>query len=186
MSADVVATEKEPHNHSQPCPNVGRPMRSLEPHRAGARAETERKAIAEAQKIVAIWNARQAGGRALWFRGTLTLGGQLGTDRGIASGGGLSSSRKSSRIGGHGQRPAESHCQVGDGMCLGYSASPLAGRNPSQVTSGRLGTAGALADHVVGVSYRHCLPVRLSLGGCSFRHQAPKTGRPIITRGLWS
>ena len=64
-------------------------MRSLEPHRAGARAETERKAIAEAQKIVAIWNARQAGGRALWFRGTLTLGGQLGTDRGIASGGAL-------------------------------------------------------------------------------------------------
>ena len=31
------------------------------------RAETERKAIAQAQKIVAIWNARQAGGRALWF-----------------------------------------------------------------------------------------------------------------------
>jgi len=29
------------------------------------RAEAERKAIAEAQKIVAIWNARQAGGRAL-------------------------------------------------------------------------------------------------------------------------
>ena len=28
------------------------------------RAEAERKAIADAQKIVAIWNARQAGGRA--------------------------------------------------------------------------------------------------------------------------
>jgi hypothetical protein len=35
------------------------------------RAEAERKAIAEAQKIVAIWNARQAGGRALWFYPTL-------------------------------------------------------------------------------------------------------------------
>jgi hypothetical protein len=31
------------------------------------RAEVERKAIVDAQKIVAIWNARQAGGRALWF-----------------------------------------------------------------------------------------------------------------------
>jgi hypothetical protein len=31
------------------------------------RAEAERKAIAEAEKIVAIWNARQAGGRSLWF-----------------------------------------------------------------------------------------------------------------------
>jgi hypothetical protein len=31
------------------------------------RTEAERKAIADAQKIVAIWNARQAGGRALWF-----------------------------------------------------------------------------------------------------------------------
>ena len=31
------------------------------------RAEAERKAIAEAQKIVAIWNARQAGGRTLRF-----------------------------------------------------------------------------------------------------------------------
>jgi hypothetical protein len=27
------------------------------------RAEVERKAVADAQKIVAIWNARQAGGR---------------------------------------------------------------------------------------------------------------------------
>jgi hypothetical protein len=30
-----------------------------------------RKAIAEAHKIVAIWNARQAGGRALWFYPTI-------------------------------------------------------------------------------------------------------------------
>ncbi len=30
-----------------------------------ARAEAERKAAAEAEKIVAVWNARQAGGRAL-------------------------------------------------------------------------------------------------------------------------
>ena len=29
-------------------------------------AEADRKAIGEAQKIVAIWNARQAGVRALW------------------------------------------------------------------------------------------------------------------------
>jgi hypothetical protein len=35
------------------------------------RAEAERKATADAQKIVAIWNARQAGGRALWFYPTI-------------------------------------------------------------------------------------------------------------------
>jgi len=35
------------------------------------RVEAERKAIAEAQKIVAIWNARQAGGRELWFYPTI-------------------------------------------------------------------------------------------------------------------
>jgi hypothetical protein len=34
------------------------------------RAEAERKAIAEAEKIVAIWNARQSSGRALWFHPT--------------------------------------------------------------------------------------------------------------------
>jgi hypothetical protein len=34
-------------------------------------AEAERKAVADAQKIVAIWNARQAGGRALWFYPTI-------------------------------------------------------------------------------------------------------------------
>jgi len=45
-----------------------------EPPRTGAaeakRAEAERKAIAEAEKIVAIWNARQSSGRALWFHPT--------------------------------------------------------------------------------------------------------------------
>src|SRR5262245_10194812 len=35
------------------------------------RAEAERKAAAEAEKIVAVWNARQAGGRALWFCPTI-------------------------------------------------------------------------------------------------------------------
>jgi hypothetical protein len=35
------------------------------------RAEAERKPVAKAQKIVAIWNARQAGGRALWFYPTI-------------------------------------------------------------------------------------------------------------------
>ena len=35
------------------------------------RADAERKALAEAQKIVAIWNARQAGGLALWFYPTI-------------------------------------------------------------------------------------------------------------------
>jgi hypothetical protein len=34
-------------------------------------AEAQRKAISEAQKIVAIWSARQAGGRALWFHPTI-------------------------------------------------------------------------------------------------------------------
>ena len=38
---------------------------------AAKRAEAERKAAAEAQKIVEIWNARQAGGRALWFYPTI-------------------------------------------------------------------------------------------------------------------
>jgi hypothetical protein len=35
------------------------------------RAEAQRKAIAEAQKIVAIWNARHAEGRALRFYPTI-------------------------------------------------------------------------------------------------------------------
>jgi hypothetical protein len=36
-----------------------------------ARADAQRKAIADAQKIVTIWNARQAGGRSLWFYPTI-------------------------------------------------------------------------------------------------------------------
>jgi len=35
------------------------------------RAEAERRAVAEAQKVVAIWNARQAGGREPWFYPTI-------------------------------------------------------------------------------------------------------------------
>src|SRR5262249_53165358 len=35
------------------------------------RAEAERRARVDAQKIVAIWNARQAGGRELWFYPTI-------------------------------------------------------------------------------------------------------------------
>ena len=49
---------------------MGPNRRSQDRERAAAeraakakRAEVERKAVAEAQKIVAIWNARQAGGR---------------------------------------------------------------------------------------------------------------------------
>jgi len=57
---------------------MGPNRRAQERERAAARAaaeakraEPERKAFAEAQKIVAIWNARQAGGRALWFYPTI-------------------------------------------------------------------------------------------------------------------
>ena len=53
---------------------MGPNRRAQERERAAAeaaakakRAEAARKAVAEAQKIVAIWNARQAGGRELWF-----------------------------------------------------------------------------------------------------------------------
>ena len=35
------------------------------------RADAERNSIADAQRIVAIWNARQAGGRAPWFYPTI-------------------------------------------------------------------------------------------------------------------
>jgi hypothetical protein len=38
---------------------------------AAKRAEAERKVITDAQKIVSIWNARRAGGRALWFYPTI-------------------------------------------------------------------------------------------------------------------
>jgi hypothetical protein len=47
------------------------------------RAEAERKAVAEAQKIVAIWNARQAGGRALWFYPTIGAAIAAGLGRGV-------------------------------------------------------------------------------------------------------
>jgi hypothetical protein len=57
---------------------MGPNRRAQERERAAARAaeeakraETERKAVADAQKIVAIWNARQAGGRELWFYPTI-------------------------------------------------------------------------------------------------------------------
>jgi hypothetical protein len=40
---------------------------AAEAAKAAKPAEAERKAIAEALKIVAIWNARQARGRELWF-----------------------------------------------------------------------------------------------------------------------
>jgi hypothetical protein len=57
---------------------IGPNRRAQERERAAAeaaakakRAEAERKAAAEAQKIVAIWNARQAGGRELWFYPTI-------------------------------------------------------------------------------------------------------------------
>jgi hypothetical protein len=57
---------------------MGPNRRAQERERAAARAaeeakraEAERKAAADAQKIVEIWNARQAGGRALWFYPTI-------------------------------------------------------------------------------------------------------------------
>jgi hypothetical protein len=57
---------------------MGSNRRAQERERAAAeaaaeakRAEGERKALADAQKIVGIWNARQAGGRALWFYPTI-------------------------------------------------------------------------------------------------------------------
>jgi hypothetical protein len=57
---------------------MGPNRRAQERERAAARAAAEakrveagRKALADAQKIVAIWNARQAGGRELWFYPTI-------------------------------------------------------------------------------------------------------------------
>jgi hypothetical protein len=57
---------------------MGPNRRAQERERAAARAaaeakraDTERKAVADAQKIIAIWNAREAGGRALWFYPTI-------------------------------------------------------------------------------------------------------------------
>ena len=53
---------------------MGPNRRAQDRERAAAkakRAEVERKAVAEAQKISAIWNARQVGGRELWFYPTI-------------------------------------------------------------------------------------------------------------------
>jgi hypothetical protein len=57
---------------------MGPNRRAQERERAAARvaedaklAAAAAKAIAEAQKIVAIWNARQAGGQELWFYPTI-------------------------------------------------------------------------------------------------------------------
>jgi hypothetical protein len=51
-------------------PAMGPNRRAQERERAAARAAAEAKR-AEAERIVAIWNARQAGGRALWFYPTI-------------------------------------------------------------------------------------------------------------------
>jgi hypothetical protein len=63
---------------SSSVPAMGPNRRAQDRERAAAeaaarakRAEAERKATADAQKIVAIWNARQAGGWALWFYPTI-------------------------------------------------------------------------------------------------------------------
>src|ERR1700730_12343404 len=57
---------------------MGPNRRAQERERAAARAaaeakraEAERKAIVDAQKVVAVWNAWRAGGRALWFYPTI-------------------------------------------------------------------------------------------------------------------
>jgi hypothetical protein len=44
------------------------------------RAEAERKAIAVAQEIVAIWNTRAAAGRELWFYPTIAAAIDLRVD----------------------------------------------------------------------------------------------------------
>jgi hypothetical protein len=57
---------------------MGPNRRAQERERAAARAaeeakraEAERKAAADAHKIIEIWNARQSSGRALWFYPTI-------------------------------------------------------------------------------------------------------------------
>jgi hypothetical protein len=57
---------------------MGPNRRAQERERAAAqaaveakRAEAEHKAIVDAQEVVAVWNARQGGGRALWFYPTI-------------------------------------------------------------------------------------------------------------------
>jgi hypothetical protein len=48
-----------------------RELAAAEAAKAAKRAEAKRKAVADAQKVVTIWNARQAGGRELWFYPTI-------------------------------------------------------------------------------------------------------------------
>jgi hypothetical protein len=65
--------------HWGPCPKSSSqpPIAGTRARRRTCRGQSEarpggRKAIADAQEIVGVWNARQAGGRALWFY--LTIG----------------------------------------------------------------------------------------------------------------
>ena len=53
--------------HGTKSPSAGRERAAARAAAEAERAEAERKAIADAQKIVGIWNAWRAGGRALWF-----------------------------------------------------------------------------------------------------------------------
>jgi hypothetical protein len=66
----AVAPSNSTANGSQPS-STGARAGSRRCCGQAKRAEAERKANADAQKIVAIWNARQAGGRALWFYPTI-------------------------------------------------------------------------------------------------------------------
>jgi hypothetical protein len=50
---------------------LSRPSGTVGAAEAAKHTGAERTAIAETEKIVAIWNARQAGGRALWFYPTI-------------------------------------------------------------------------------------------------------------------
>ena len=59
-----------PRYESEP-PSTGTRARSRRSRCQAKRSEAERNTIADAQKIVAIWNARQAGGRGLWFYSTI-------------------------------------------------------------------------------------------------------------------
>jgi hypothetical protein len=61
-----VSRQRSPNRRAQ-----GRERAAARAAKEAKRAEAERKAIAKAQKIVAIWNARQADGRALWFYPTI-------------------------------------------------------------------------------------------------------------------
>jgi hypothetical protein len=58
--------------NTAPVPSQCRlPRRCSRAGEKAERAEAERKAAAEAQKIIGIWNARQADGRALWCYPTI-------------------------------------------------------------------------------------------------------------------